>query len=122
MHSRDASASEASVSRRMVGLKTAFTTGRLLQGWECGQGEEEKKGRKQGEEMEGWRQAGLREARELLCPVFQGDLYFEVAAAVILARAAAAAHAGTLRVQAPGLGAHPTLFPAAHLEPGVGSG
>jgi hypothetical protein len=41
---------------------------------------------------------------------------------VILARAPAAAHEGTLRVLAPSLGAHPRLFPAAHLEPGVGSG
>lgn len=39
-----------------------------------------------------------------------------------LASVPAAANEETLRVLAPRLGAHPRLFPAAHLELGVGSG
>lgn len=59
------------------------------------QSEKGREGRKEAgrkRHREGWRQAEMEacrkrgieveEARELPCPVFQGDLYFEVAAAV----------------------------------------
>lgn len=88
------------------------------------------KGRKGGKERVRERGKGNRkgkkgrgEGKELNCPVFQGDLYFEKAAApVVLASAPSAAHEETLRGPAPSLGAHPRLFSAAHLEPGAESG